>query len=33
MTVVVQNLDDRRFAFGEDVVVAWQPEHTFGVSA
>jgi spermidine/putrescine transport system ATP-binding protein len=32
MTVVVQNLDDRRFALGEEVVVAWQPEHTFGVT-
>jgi hypothetical protein len=30
--VVVQNLDDRRFALGEDVVAAWQPEHTFVVS-
>ena len=32
MAVVVQNLDDRRFALGEDVVVAWQPEHTFVVT-
>jgi spermidine/putrescine transport system ATP-binding protein len=32
MAVVVQNLDDRRFALGEEVVVAWQPEHTFGVT-
>ncbi len=32
MTVVVQNLDDRRFALGEEVVMAWQPEHTFGVT-
>lgn len=32
MTVVVQNLDDRRFAHGEEVIVAWQPEHTFVVT-
>jgi spermidine/putrescine transport system ATP-binding protein len=32
MAVVVQNLDDRRFALGEEVVVGWQPEHTFGVT-
>jgi len=32
LAVVVQNLDDRRFALGEDVVAAWQPEHTFVVS-
>jgi spermidine/putrescine transport system ATP-binding protein len=33
LAVVVQNLDDRRFALGEDVVAAWNPEHTFGVTA
>ncbi len=32
LAVVVQNLDDRRFALGEDVVAAWLPEHTFVVS-
>jgi len=32
LAVVVQNLDDRRFALGEDVVAAWQPEHTFVVA-
>lgn len=32
LAVVVQNLDDRRFAPGEDVVAAWNPEHTFGVT-
>ncbi|CAN5284004.1 ABC transporter ATP-binding protein [soil metagenome] len=30
--VVVQNLDDRRFALGEEVVAAWNPDHTFGVT-
>ncbi|HKX74478.1 MAG TPA: ABC transporter ATP-binding protein [Acidimicrobiia bacterium] len=29
VSVMVQNLDDRRFALGEEVVVAWEPEHTF----
>ena len=33
LSVVVQNLDDRRFALGEEVVAAWQPEHTFVVEA
>jgi hypothetical protein len=32
MAVVVQNLDHRRFSVGEDVVAAWNPEHTFGVT-
>jgi spermidine/putrescine transport system ATP-binding protein len=32
LAVVVQNLDDRRFALGEEVVAAWNPEHTFGVT-
>jgi spermidine/putrescine transport system ATP-binding protein len=32
LAVVVQNLDDRRFAPGEEVVAAWNPEHTFGVT-
>jgi spermidine/putrescine transport system ATP-binding protein len=32
LAVVVQNLDDRRFALGEDVVAAWDPDHTFGVT-
>lgn len=32
MAVVVQNLDDRRFSLGEDVVAAWNPDHTFGVA-
>lgn len=31
LSVVVQNLDDHRFALGEEVLVAWQPEHTFVV--
>jgi spermidine/putrescine transport system ATP-binding protein len=31
LSVVVQNLDDRRFALGEAVMAAWQPEHTFVV--
>jgi spermidine/putrescine transport system ATP-binding protein len=31
LSVVVQNLDDRRFALGEEVMAAWQPEHTFVV--
>jgi len=31
MAVVVQNLDDRRFSLGEEVIVGWHPEHTFGV--
>ena len=30
--VVVQNLDDRRFALGEEVLAAWNPGHTFGVA-
>jgi spermidine/putrescine transport system ATP-binding protein len=30
--VVVQNLDDRRFTPGEQVLAAWNPEHTFGVT-
>jgi spermidine/putrescine transport system ATP-binding protein len=30
--VVVQNLDDRRFAPGDEVLVAWSPDHTFGVT-
>ena len=29
LTVVVQNVDNRRFGPGEEVVAAWQPEHTF----
>jgi spermidine/putrescine transport system ATP-binding protein len=32
LAVVVQNLDDRRFALGEEVVAAWHPDHTFGVT-
>jgi spermidine/putrescine transport system ATP-binding protein len=32
LSVVVQNLDDRRFALGEEVVAAWHPDHTFGVT-
>jgi spermidine/putrescine transport system ATP-binding protein len=32
LAVVVQNLDDRRFALGEEVVAAWDPDHTFGVT-
>ncbi|MGQ0850144.1 MAG: ABC transporter ATP-binding protein [Actinomycetota bacterium] len=32
LTVVVQNLDDRRYLPGEDVVAAWSPEHGFGVA-
>ena len=32
LAVVVQNLDDRRFALGEAVVAAWDPDHTFGVT-
>jgi spermidine/putrescine transport system ATP-binding protein len=33
LAVVVQNLDDRRFAPGEAVMAVWQPEHTFVVTA
>ena len=32
LAVVVQNLGDRRFAPGEEVIAAWNPEHTFGVT-
>lgn len=32
LAIVVQNLDDRRFALGEEVVAAWHPDHTFGVT-
>jgi spermidine/putrescine transport system ATP-binding protein len=32
MSVVVQNLDHQRFMLGEEVVAAWNPEHTFGVT-
>jgi hypothetical protein len=32
MAVVIQNLYDRRFAVGEEVVAAWNPDHTFGVA-
>lgn len=32
LAVVVQNLNDHRFAPGEDVVAAWRPEHTFVVA-
>ncbi len=31
LSVVVQNLAERRFAPGEEVVAAWLPEHTFVV--
>lgn len=32
MAVVIQNLNDHRFAPGEEVVAAWRPEHTFVVA-
>lgn len=31
LTVVVQNVGSRRFDLGEEVLAAWQPEHTFVV--
>ena len=31
LAVVLQNYDERRFAVGESVIAAWNPEHSFGV--
>jgi len=31
LAVVVQNLDDRRFASGDSVLAVWQPQHAFVV--
>jgi spermidine/putrescine transport system ATP-binding protein len=32
LAVVIQNLEDRRYAPGEEVVAGWNPEHSFVVS-